>query len=288
MKAEAAEVIEDPTRNDVPLAAVRYRKLGEPIMSDRYDLDGQVAVISGAGRGIGRAIATAYGRFGMRIVCAARNKEQIEETAATIKLAGGVALAQVCDVTETDQVDALFATASQTFGGVDLVLVNAGTAGDRGTIETSDMDDWRRTLELNLFAAYAQSRAAIPYLRARGGGKILFMGSGVGRNAMPGTSSYACSKAGVAMLCRVLARELREDNIAVNEIIPGPVRTEMTGVPEEWEVDDAKGSPILRVPGEWIKNPPEVAPLALFLASLPNYGPSGQSYSLTGRDLGRI
>jgi 3-oxoacyl-[acyl-carrier protein] reductase len=96
------------------------------------------------------------------------------------------------------------------------------------------MDDWRLNLELNLFAAYAQSRAAIPFLRPREGGKILFMGSGVGRNAMPGTRSYACSKAGVAILCRVLARELREDDIPVNEIIPGPVRTEMTGVPEEW------------------------------------------------------
>jgi 3-oxoacyl-[acyl-carrier protein] reductase len=257
-------------------------------MSDQFDLDGQVAVISGAGRGIGRAIAIAYGRAGMRVVCAARKRDQIEETVATIKRAGGEALAQVCDVTESDQVDVLFASAARSFGGVDLVLVNAGTAGARGLIETSDMDDWRRTVELNLIAAYTQSRAAIPHLRAQGGGKILFMGSGVGRNAMPETSSYACSKAGVAMLCRILARELREDGIAVNEIIPGPVRTEMTGVPQEREVDDTMGSSILSVPGEWIKNPPEVAPLALFLASLPNDGPSGQSYSLTGRDLGRI
>ena len=113
------------------------------------------------------------------------------------------------------------------------------------------------------------------------------MGSGVGRLAVPGTSAYACSKAGLAMLCRVLARELRDDAIAVNEIIPGPVRTRMTGIDEERAGRDEEGAPILSVPDEWIKNPSDVAPLALFLAGLPNNGPSGQSFSLNGRDLGR-
>ena len=257
-------------------------------MHEQPDLSAQVGVISGAGRGIGRAIATAYAAAGMHVVCAARSSNEVEETAAGILRDGGQATAHVCDVTDPMQVEALFDVAAQTYGGTDLVLVNAGTAGERCTIESSDITEWRRTIELNLIASYTQVRAAIPHLRARGGGKILFMGSGVGRNAMQETSSYACSKAAVAMLCRVLARELRTDNIAVNEIIPGPVRTQMTGVPQEREVDDSKGADILSVAGEWIKNPPDVAPLALFLASLPNGGPSGQSYSLTGRDLGRI
>ena len=257
-------------------------------MSDGRTLSGQVGIVSGAGRGIGRAIALAYAAVGMRIVCAARSGGQIEETAAAIRQAGGEAIAQVCDVTQVDQVDALFKAANKAFGGIDLVLVNAGMSGERLSIELSDIDVWRQTIDLNLTAAYTQCRAAIPYLRARGGGKILFTGSGVGRNAMPGSSSYACSKAGMAMLCRVLAREVRDDNIAVNEFIPGPVRTEMTGVPEERQIDDSKGSAILSVPGEWIKNPDDVVPVAMFLASLPNNGPTGQCYSLAGRDLGRI
>jgi 3-oxoacyl-[acyl-carrier protein] reductase len=257
-------------------------------MHERPDLSEQVGVISGAGRGIGRAIATAYAAAGMRVVCAARSSDQVEQTATAISLAGGQATAHVCDVTDPSQVEDLFDVTAQTYGGIDLVLINAGAAGERCTIEGSDVTEWRRTIELNLIAAYTQARAAIPHLRARGGGKIFFMGSGVGRNAIEGTSSYACSKAGVAMLCRVLARELRSDNIVANEIIPGPVRTQMTGVPQEREVDDSKGAEILSVAGEWIKNPPDVAPLALFLASLPNDGPTGQSYSLTGRDLGRI
>jgi 3-oxoacyl-[acyl-carrier protein] reductase len=235
-------------------------------MSDGRTLSGQVGIVSGAGRGIGRAIALAYAAAGMRIVCAARSGGQIEETAAAIRQAGGEAIAQVCDVTQVDQVDALFKAANKAFGGIDLVLVNAGMSGERLSIELSDIDVWRQTIDLNLTAAYTQCRAAIPYLRARGGGKILFTGSGVGRNAMPGSSSYACSKAGMAMLCRVLAREVRDER----------------------QIDDSKGSAILSVPGEWIKNPDDVVPVAIFLASLPNNGPTGQCYSLTGRDLGRI
>ncbi len=122
-------------------------------MNYKPDLGGQVAVISGAGRGIGRAIALAYGRAGMRVVCAARNRDQIEQTATIIKLEGGEAFAQVCDVTKTDQVDTLLANAVQAYSGVDLVLVNAGTAGERRAIQASDIADWRGTVELNLIAA---------------------------------------------------------------------------------------------------------------------------------------
>lgn len=256
-------------------------------MGDAPDLSGQVAVISGAGRGIGRAIAFAYAEAGMRVVCAARSADQLDEAVATIRSNGGEAHAQVCDVTKPEEVDALFDAAVVAFGGVDLVLINAGMAGERTVVAETDIAQWRDTIDLNLVSAYTQARAAVPHLQARGGGKILFMGTGAARGARPTLSSYACAKAGVAMLNRILALEVREHNIAVNEIIPGPVRTELTGVPEEREVDDASGSPILSVAGEWIKNPSEVAPLAVFLASLPNNGPTGQAFSLVGRDLWR-
>ena len=256
-------------------------------MTFQTDLTDQVAVVSGAGRGIGRAIAIGYAAAGMRVVCAARSEAEIETTASAIRDQGGQAQACVCDVTDAAQVGALYEFAARVFGGIDLLLVNAGIDGGRTPVVETDIDAWRRVQEVNLFGAYLQSRLAIDYLIERDGGKILFMGSGVGRNAIAGTSAYACSKAALAMFCRVLAVELREHDIAVNEIIPGPVRTSMTGVPQEREVDDAGGAPILSIPGEWAKDPMDVVPLALFLAGLPNDGPSGQSYSLTGRDLGR-
>ena len=247
----------------------------------------QVALITGAGRGIGRAIAYAYARAGIAVVCAARSGDEIDHVVDTIRADGGHAQAVACDVTDSAQIDTLCRQAYERWQRLDILVVNAGMQGEHKPVADNALEAWRAVIELNLVAAMAQCRAAIPYLRRSGGGKILFMGSGVGRLAVPGTSAYACSKAGLAMLCRVLARELRDDAIAVNEIIPGPVRTHMTGIDEERAGRDEEGAPILSVPDEWIKNPSDVAPLALFLAGLPNNGPSGQSFSLNGRDLGR-
>jgi 3-oxoacyl-[acyl-carrier protein] reductase len=248
----------------------------------------QVAVITGAGRGIGRAIALGYAKAGMAVVCSARSTSEIAATAEKINAEGGAALAVACDVTKAEDITALLAQSEAHFGGIDIIVVNAGMAGERAPIADADTALWRQVIELNLLAAMEQSHQAIPYLRTRGGGKIIFIGSGVARNATPGTSAYGCSKAALAMLNRVLAQELRPDKIAVHELIPGPVRTALTGVPEEHAGRDGEASPILTIPGEWTKDPQDVVPLALFLAQLPNDGPSGQSYSLTARDLGRI
>ncbi len=254
----------------------------------KHQQQATVAVVTGASRGIGRAIAMAYAKAGMRVVCGARTQTEIDGVTDTIRRAGGTASAVVCDVTDAKSLQALYQTAAETYGDIHVVVVNAGMAGSHTPLADIDPDEWRQVINLNLIAAMEQCRLAIPHLRKAGGGKLLLMGSGVGRNAMPGTSAYACSKAGLAMLCRVLARELRDHNIAVNEIIPGPVRTRLTGIAEEREGRDEQGHPILSVSDEWIKNPEDVAPIALFLASLPNNGPSGQSFSLNGRDLGRI
>ena len=252
------------------------------------ELTAKTALVTGSGRGIGRAIALAYAAVGMKVICSARTSSEINAVVQSIKDDGGEAAAVVCDMTDSAQVQALCSAAHSTFGSIDILVVNAGMASESIPVEDTDTDSWRQVIELNLVAAMDQCRAAIPYLRQGGGGKILFTGSGIGRIASPGNSAYACSKAGVAMLCRVLAQELRNDNIAVNEIVPGPVRTRMTGIDEEREGRDAQGASILSVPGEWIKNPQDVAPLALYLASLPNNGPTGQVFSLAGRDLGRI
>ena len=248
----------------------------------------QVAVVTGAGRGIGRAIALGFASAGLAVVGSARTQTEVDATAASIEAQGGQAMALRCDVTKPQDITDMYAHAKDKFGGIDVVVVNAGMAGERAPIADADTTLWRQVIDLNLNAAMEQAHQAIPYLRARGGGKIIFIGSGVGRNAMLGTSAYGCSKAALAMLNRVLAQELRADNIAVNELIPGPVRTQLTGVPEEHAGRDDEASPILTVPGEWTKNPEDVVPLAMFLLNLPNDGPSGQSYSLNARDLGRV
>ena len=138
----------------------------------------------------------------------------------------------------------------------------------------SDPVVWSQTVAINLTGAYHCAKAAIPYLKARGGGKIITIGSGMGRRGAPGSSAYSVSKAGLWMLTRVLGQELRGDNISVNELIPGPVNTAMM---------PANGSRTFD--GEWFKEPEEVAPLALFLAGAPDGGQTAQSFSLMRRDV---
>jgi 3-oxoacyl-[acyl-carrier protein] reductase len=251
------------------------------------DLSGQAAVISGAGRGIGRAIARAYAGAGATVYLLARSTDEIDRAVGEINDAGGRATACTCDVGDRAALARVIADIGEQAGGIDIIVINAGTNGERKPVATGDPDLWAQVIDVNITAAYNQARLAIPHLRARGGGKILFMGSGIGRRPAPENSAYAVSKAGLAMLNRVLALELREDNIAVNEIIPGPVKTSMTGAPNEGAAQGAELDTIrARFPAtEWLKAPEDVAPLALYLATLPNSGPTGQSFSLMARDM---
>lgn len=233
-------------------------------------LQDKVAVITGAGSGIGRAIALAYANAGAAVVCSARREADIRETAALIEAAGGRAIAHVADVVDYAAVADLFRQANETFGGVDIVVASAGVALDRLPIADGDPALWRKTIDINLTGAYHTAHAAIPYLRQRGGGKIIMLGSGQRKRPRAGLSAYSCSKSGLWMLTESLGMELQDDNISVNELIPGPVRTDMT----------RNG---ILTSGEWIKEPEDVAPIALFLASLPDRGPSAQSFSLMRR-----
>lgn len=242
-------------------------------------LNGKVAVITGAGRGIGRAIALAYAEAGAAVVCAARTTAQIDDTVQTIRVNGGVGVAIPTDVTQPDQVEQLFAQSAQHFGGIDIVVINAGINPDRRTVAESDPAAWRLTLEVNLVGPYYCAKAALPYLKPRGAGKIILLGSGMGHRSGAGNSAYACSKAGLWMLTRVLAQEVWQDNISVNELIPGPVDTAMTTSAA------ARQGVAFTTSSEWIKQPTDVVPLALFLATQPDIGPTGQSFSLMRRDM---
>ncbi len=238
-------------------------------------LAGRVAVVTGAGRGIGRAIALGYGQAGASVVCAARTTGEVEAVAAAIVTAGGRALAVTADVTVPAEVETLFARAVEAFGPLDMVVLNAGGNFERHAVADSDPDEWERTLRLNLIAPYLCARAAIPHLK-RPGGKVITLGSGLGHRGQAGGSAYACSKAGLWMLTRVLAQELASEGISVNELIPGPVETTID--------DGTVPSVVAGLSGEWHKQPEDVVPLAVFLASQPAIGPTAQSFSLMRRD----
>lgn len=242
---------------------------------DEQPLTGKVALITGAGRGIGRAIAIAYAQAGAAVCCAARSADELAAVIDEIEDSGGRAIATVTDVTDEEAVQRMVSTTVSELGGLDILVINAGGGIERAPVETSDLDKWRDTIDLNLFGAYYCARAAVPYLKARRG-KIITIGSGLGHKGLPDNSAYACAKAALWMLTRVLAQEVAADGISVNELIPGPVETGLisdsfrTNVVEKW--------------GEWLKVPADVAPLALFLATQPGIGPTAQSFSLMRRD----
>jgi 3-oxoacyl-[acyl-carrier protein] reductase len=241
-------------------------------------LHGKVAIVTGAGRGIGRAIAIGYARAGAAVCCAARTHAEVEAVAREIQAAGGRAIAVRADVTRPDDVEAMVAATCEAFGGLDVLVANAGVEGGRATIERADAQAWRQTLEVNLFGAFHSMRAAIPALRARGGGRIIAIGSAIRQGARGGRSDYACAKAGLWMLVTSLAQELAPDGIEVYELIPGPVRTGMTLPRQRLE---AAGKAPPSTGKDWFKDPEDVVPLALSLAGDPPPGPSGQSFRVT-------
>jgi 3-oxoacyl-[acyl-carrier protein] reductase len=239
-------------------------------------LANRVAVVTGAGRGIGRAIAAGYAAAGAHVVVASRTPSDLASLVEQITADGGRASAVPTDVTSAAAVERLFAT-TDTLGGLDIAVCNAGGMPTRGPVADSDPDGWRATLDQNFFASYLCARAAIPRLRARGGGKIILVGSGVGHHGTPEYAAYACAKAAQWMLTRVLSQELQGDAISVNELIPGPVATTIgTGT-----LRAGSDAPF---PSEWAKTPDDVVPLALLLATFPDHGPSAQSFSLMRRD----
>jgi 3-oxoacyl-[acyl-carrier protein] reductase len=240
-------------------------------------LNGKIAIVTGSGKGIGRAIALAYAKEGAQVCCAARTLADIESVRDDIIAGGGQAIAVVTDVTQRAQVDQMVQATVAKFGGLDIMFINAGIGGARKPLEDTTLDTWDDVLNTNLNGAFHCLQAAIAPLKQRGAGKILALGSGLGHNGQPGTGAYAVSKAGLWMMVRVAAQELVQYNISVNELVPGPVATEILR-----SVHPQSGKPV-GPGGEWVKTPEDVAPLAVLMASMPDIGPTAQSYSLMRR-----
>ena len=239
-------------------------------------LEGKVAVITGAGRGIGGGLAIGFAEQGARVVCAARTQQQIDETVSVIRAAGGDAIALRCDVTDAADVERLYAEVRSHYGPADIVVANAGGNFSRHSVEESDIADWELTVRVNLIGVYYTCKYAIADLKGKGG-HIIVVGSGVGHRVVDAAhSAYGASKAGAWMLVRALAAELRPYSICVNELIPGLVQTEITA-----DINRSDDAPF---GVEWFKTPADVVPLALFLATQPLTGPTGQSFSLMRRD----
>ena len=190
-------------------------------------LANQVAIITGAGRGIGQAIAQAYAREGARLALAARSQPELEQTAAEIAKTGAEAIAVPTDVTDPAQAERLASAALTHFGRIDLLVNNAGISGPVGPLQDNDIVQWAETISVNLTGTFLVCRAVIPAMLKQGGGKIINLSGAGAANAWSNLSAYCASKAAVVRLTEVLAQELAPNNIAVNALGPGSVHTAM-------------------------------------------------------------
>jgi len=197
------------------------------------ELDGQVALVTGGGRGIGANIARELSRAGARVAVAARTRSQLETLAKEIGVRPVVA-----DVSKRDSVEEMVRTVENALGPIDFLAANAGIASRDERAWEADPDEWWRTFEVNVLGVYLSCRAVIPGMLERGRGRIVITGSGAAYLPGSSNSAYAASKAAVWRFGEVLARQL-EGRIPVFVISPGLVRTQMT----TWAGDDAPWTP---------------------------------------------
>ncbi len=231
-------------------------------------LKGQVAIVTGAGRGIGRAIAIALSEEGASVIAAARSNDEIHETEQLIRMNGGVCESVNIDVSDKDSVRQMVEQTLTRFGTVNVLVNNAGMQGPIGPLVENDSQLWEHTINVNLFGTFYCCQAVLPEMIGQKQGKIINLSGGGATSPRPNFSAYAASKAAIVRLTENLAVELQEHNIQVNAIAPGAVNTKM--LDEVLEAKDRAGAEA----GQAAKRhkeggtPPSLAAdLTIFLAS---------------------
>ena len=190
-------------------------------------LDGKVAIVTGASRGIGEAAALALGEAGAAVMLAARSAQQLEANVRKIVSAGGKAFALECDVSDYDACQRLVRETAVRFGPPDILVNNAGVIEPIGTVAAADPRAWARSIEINLIGAYYAIRAVLPGMLERGRGDIINVSSGAAHRPLEGWSAYCSGKAGLAMLTRATDLEHRAGGIRVFGFQPGTTDTDM-------------------------------------------------------------
>ncbi|CAL9416747.1 Glucose 1-dehydrogenase 2 [Streptomyces sp. enrichment culture] len=235
-------------------------------MTQRFT--GRTALVTGAGSGIGRAVARALAAEGANVVVAGRRREPLDETVALIEAAGGKALAVPADVSRAADVEAAVAAAVEHFGSLDVAVNNAGVLDGRGPVADVDEDAWRRLIDINVTGVFLALRAEVRRMRTQpGGGAIVNIASRIGvHSRLPGTTGYAVSKAAVSVLTRGAALDHIADGVRINAVSPGPTETAMSLKPGETEAQRAERMRT-ELPLGRTSTLDEVAAAVLYLAS---------------------
>ncbi len=229
-----------------------------------YGLEGKVALVTGGSRGIGLELARQLLEQKAKVAICGRKPDGLEAARKTLG-AGDDLLAVPAHVAEEDQVDRLFGALLERFGRLDVLVNNVGMNLPGPPAVEADLGLWRKVLDTNLTGTYICSRRAAAIMRAQRSGKIINVSSVAGRKASPGMGIYGVAKAGVEMLTKVLAAELASDNIQVNAVAPGMVRTGFSA--PFWSSEDLYRRIVATIPAGRIAEPVDVVHAILFLAS---------------------
>jgi NAD(P)-dependent dehydrogenase (short-subunit alcohol dehydrogenase family) len=248
-----------------------------------FDLSGKVALITGASRGIGEAIALAYSQAGAKVILASRKQADLDQVAEKIHDLGGDVLAMAAHTGDMDAIRAVVEKASATYGGIDIVVNNAATNPHFGPILTAEEGHWDKILDVNVKGYFRVVKACVDSMQARGGGKVVNMSSVAGLEPQPMMGIYSVSKAAVLMLTKVLAAELAPSNIQVNAIAPGFVKTRFSAA--LWQNPQINEAILKRIPQKRMAEPEEIAGLAVYLASPVSSFVTGSVFSIDGGQL---
>jgi 3-oxoacyl-[acyl-carrier protein] reductase len=252
-------------------------------MAENLRLKGKVAIVTGSGRGIGKAIAISFAKEGANLVVVSRTFSEVLETAKQIEMMGGKALPLKVDVSSRGDVEDMVNKALERFGRIDVLVNNAGMLGPIGPLHENDVNEWIKTVHVNLIGAFLCCKAVLPVMIRQRRGKIINLSGGGATYPKPNFSAYACSKAAVVRLTETLAEEVKEYNIQVNAIAPGAVKTRM--VEQVVKAGEAAGKEALiearKVLEKGDSGFEPVTSLAVFLAS-------DESDGLTGRLISAI
>jgi len=241
------------------------------------NLSGQVALVTGASRGIGKAIALALGRGGAKVACVARDTAKLAETVSAITSAGGQAEAFACDVTNGAAVQTLVETIAEKWGRLDILVNNAGITRDTLLPRMSD-EQWDEVLNTNLRGTFLFTRAVTRPMMQQRYGRIINISSVSGLIGNAGQANYSASKAAIIGFTRTVSKELASRKVTVNAIAPGFIESEMSAALGEALQDQVK----TRIPAKRLGTPDEVADVVLFLASPTSSYITGQCITIDG------
>jgi NAD(P)-dependent dehydrogenase (short-subunit alcohol dehydrogenase family) len=248
--------------------------------SPSFSLNGKVAIITGASRGIGEAIAHTYAAAGAKVVLASRKIDGLTTVAEAIKAAGGEATPITAHMGEPDSAAALVSQTVDRYGGLDIIVNNAATNPHFGPLLSSEESMWDKTIDVNLRGYFRLIRESVPKMMARGGGKVINLASVAGIEPSPGMALYGITKAAVIMMTKALAIELAPQNIQVNAIAPGFIKTRFSQA--IWGNEQISEQVVGRTPAGRIASVDELTGIALYLAARASSFTTGQTIVVDG------